>query len=191
MTTNTVTPETGRLLAAAGFPQPQPAPGQWWGDGHKLILIWYKHNVGKKEYYVIVEQADGGRPNVFDYFDGLDFAGLVFLPTAGDILRELPGVSIFMTAEKTWQAEWIGSSCFDNDPPISVGEAPAEVAAAAYLELNEKPAQATDGCTCQSCNQNPGTLDLHPCPRMEDLSNNRSPVCNCCAKCERDCLIDI
>jgi hypothetical protein len=38
--TNTVSPETGRRLAAAGFPQPQPAPGQWWGDSEGLVFVF-------------------------------------------------------------------------------------------------------------------------------------------------------
>ena len=138
--TNTVTPETARLLAAAGFPQPSPAPGQWWGDGNRLVLIWRKW---PKEYYTVTELTYN-QPLVQNQFLSSDFTGLVFLPTVGDILShplaEGYGVSRqYDTTESglSWvccPTEW--------DTPEMVSAyhetSAAEAAALVWIELNEK-----------------------------------------------------
>jgi hypothetical protein len=84
MNTQTVTVQTAAKLAAAGFPQPNPAPGQWWGNRHGLVYVY-----GEKKgmYTPVIRHAPGVRPVIDDYFDRLDFRGLVYLPTVGDILR--------------------------------------------------------------------------------------------------------
>jgi len=86
--TSTVSHETARLLAAAGFPQPAPAPGQWWGDDGKIIFVIKTWVIDEgHNYFVVAQTVAGCRPIIDDYFDARDFRGLVYLPTVGDILR--------------------------------------------------------------------------------------------------------
>ncbi len=139
MTTNTVSPATASLLAAAGFPQPAPAPGQWWGDESGVVLIfaemimapdiyWEDENGDKQQivgYTPVVHHIADGRPIVDDYFDARDFRGFVYLPTVGDILRELPqGITI---AYRNTQYHIAGHK-HDNEH---------EAAAMAYVELKK------------------------------------------------------
>ena len=150
--TNTVTPETARLLAAAGFPQPQPAPGKWWGDSEGLVFVfgetvpmpginWIDENgdihpvVG---HTPVVHYVSDGRPIIDDYFDARDFRGLVYLPTVGDILQKLGYMwAIVVEENKLWHA-----AKTDFDPYKTRGgflhEHPAEAAALAYLDIHEK-----------------------------------------------------
>lgn len=87
MNTNTVSPTTARLLADAGFPQPAPAPGQWWSNGKNLIFIWKKWLDAKWEYIAVIEHLETPEPDVNRFYDISDFTGLIYLPTVGDILR--------------------------------------------------------------------------------------------------------
>ena len=81
---NTVTFETAKALRDAGFPQPEPAEGQFWwfvrypdGAAKKEVLCVYV----KKEYcWPYIEPLDGGNT---------EGRGLLFAPTATDILSAL------------------------------------------------------------------------------------------------------
>jgi len=84
---NKTTYETGAKLAAAGFPQPAPAPGQWWGDGETLVFIFRAWIDEGHNYLVVSQTVADGRPIIDDYFDARDFRGVVYLPTVGDLLR--------------------------------------------------------------------------------------------------------
>jgi hypothetical protein len=83
MNNQTVTAQTAHLLAAAGFPQPAPAPGQWWNIGSEFVFV----SESRTKYFTVVRYFPGTRPLADEYFDLQDFAGLVYLPTVGDILR--------------------------------------------------------------------------------------------------------
>lgn len=148
MNTQTVTVQTGRLLAAAGFPQPAPAPGQWWGDESGVVLIFGETIPQPGKYWEdengvmqpvgglspVVHYVDGGRPIIDDYFDARDFGGLVYLPTVGDILRELPQFCIL----ERWDGDGLFYLESANGYDQFKHESAAEAAALAYLELNEK-----------------------------------------------------
>ena len=142
--TNTVSPETGRRLAAAGFTQPSPAPGQWWGDDEMIVFLFRAWADGKHDFFLVAQSVADGRPIIDDYFDARDFTGLVYLPTVGDILShplaEGYGVSRqYDTTESglSWvccPTEW--------DTPEMVSAyhetSAAEAAALVWIELNEK-----------------------------------------------------
>lgn len=143
--TNTVTPETGSLLAAAGFPQPAPAPGQWWNIGSEFVFV----SESRIKYFTVVRYFPGARPLVDEYFDLQDFAGLVYLPTVGDILRELhnhfaamPGYSVeirFSPTDAGFQVDVFEDLPFDAMKPIwEIHEHPAEAAALTWLSIHEK-----------------------------------------------------
>ena len=153
MNTNTVSPATARLLAAAGFPQPAPAPGQWWGDESGVVLIfgetipqpgkyWEDEN-GVMQPVVglspVVHYVADGRPIIDDYFDDRDFRGLVYLPTVGDILRELGcWFELLFGGNQTWLVCQTKSL---SDYPEVVAEhktIAAEAAALAYFELKKQ-----------------------------------------------------
>lgn len=129
-----VLPETARRLADVGFPQPEPAPGQWWSIAAELVYV----SASRPNYFTVVRFLTGARPLVDEYFDKGDFNGLVFLPSATDILRELERSSMFwdertrgFSISTTSNVNLIGWTTTNNANP-------AEAAAAAYLELYKK-----------------------------------------------------
>lgn len=143
--TNTVTPETGRRLAAAGFPQPAPAPGQWWNIGSEFVFV----SESRTKYFTVVRYFPGTRPLVDEYFDLQDFTGLVCLPTVGDILNALGG-KYFLCGE-----HYGFDILAEIDARINEGERfvtysiktefstnnnPAEAAALAWISLHGNPA---------------------------------------------------
>ncbi len=109
--------ETAKQLKEAGFPQPSARFGQFWYDETSEAL----NCIGFEDFSI--------------WFEDLVLEGYIFAPTATDILRLLPGVYLCVNDKSIWRAEWAGVSCYDNDPPLAKGEAPAEVAAAAWLLL--------------------------------------------------------
>jgi hypothetical protein len=146
--TNTVTPDTGRRLAAAGFPQPAPAPGQWWGDDERIVFIVNKWTDKRhREYFAVLTTVNIDVPIIDFYFDARDFAGLIPLPTVGDILREMgEKYSLLCVGGKNWivnreinttfedsEYDYVTESC-----PVENHEHPAEAAALAYLSIHEK-----------------------------------------------------
>ena len=147
--TNTVTVQTGRRLDAAGFPQPSPAPGQWWGDESGVVLIFGETIPQPGKYWEdenkvmqpvvglspVVHYVAGGRPIIDDYFDARDFRGLVYLPTVGDILRELPYIYVLHRVNTDM------FYCGEGRARLGEGTCmlnPAEAAAIAYLSIHEK-----------------------------------------------------
>jgi len=84
MNAQTVTVQTAAKLAAAGFPQPSPAPRQWWGDESGSVFVFAEPDSG---YIPVIRHPNISYPQVDEYFDYDDFGGLVYLPTVGDILR--------------------------------------------------------------------------------------------------------
>ena len=136
--TNTVTPETGRLLAAAGFPQPIPAPGQWWGNRHGLVYVYGEKN---GMYTPVIHFIPGGRPWVDDYFDASDFTGLVYLPTATDIMEHLGVEYVLWYDDSPKMLKWLcartGNTYHEAGKPF-LGPTAAEAAALAYLSIHEK-----------------------------------------------------
>lgn len=160
MNTQTVSPETGKRLAAAGFPQPSPAPGQWWADEKTLVYVWNEHEEEEVEtVYFTVTKYENRYPYGDLYFDAADFArvtnelneasGLVYLPTVGDILRELhnhfaamQGHSVnieFSPTRDGFSLNIFEDLPFDAMRPIyGTHEHPAEAAALGWFELNSK-----------------------------------------------------
>ena len=142
--TNTVTPETGSLLAAAGFPQPAPEPGQWWADGESLVFIFQAWIDGKHDFFVVSQTVAGGRPIIDDYFDSRDFRGLVYLPTVGDILRELQKDcrrGFWWALAAPMEDNLWGCGNYERNEGRNMEtlhEHPAEAAALAYLSVHEK-----------------------------------------------------
>ena len=140
MNTQTVSPATAAKLAAAGFPQPEPAPGQWWGDESGLVFIFAATN-GK--YTPVVHFIADGRPWVDDYFDAEDFSGLVFLPTLGDILRteHLLGYGVSMQYDTTESGlSWVCAPMEWSMPDMVSATHETnehEAAALAWLEINK------------------------------------------------------
>lgn len=131
---DTTTYKTARKLAAAGFPQPAPAPGQWWGDSESLVFVFRAWVDGKHDFFIVAQTVADGRPIIDDYFDARDFTGLVFLPTVGDILRELPDESTL----QRWSVDGLFYLEAANGYDQFMHEHPAEAAALAYLDIHEK-----------------------------------------------------
>lgn len=76
---NTVTFETALALKDAGFPQQNPAPGQFWYDFNGRLFIVY-HEGGESNCFLSLENGDS--------FPCVD-EGYIFAPTATDILEQL------------------------------------------------------------------------------------------------------
>ena len=148
MNTQTVSHSTAAKLAAAGFPQPAPAPGQWWGDESTLVLIWRKWKSGSVDYYTVTILDGTIGLKIEYYFDAEDFNGLVFLPTAGDILREIhshfaamQGYSVNIELSPIrdgFRVDVFEDLPFDAMTPITaIHIISAEAAALAWLEMNK------------------------------------------------------
>ena len=138
MNTQTVSPATGAKLAAAGFQQPSPAPGQWWGDDDGVVFVFGETD---DNYTPVIHVVGYGRPWVDDYFDATDVRGLVFLPTVGDILAEIgPGscVGLFNIASHAFAAEEIGWLCIVKQSREYMGNSAIDAAAVAWLSIHEK-----------------------------------------------------
>lgn len=111
--------ETAKRLKEAGFPQPAPAPGQWWGMDGQLTYI----SDGPVGYLTAVHYSPGKAPVIQAHCNAHDFSWSVFLPTATDILRLLPGHDFYFDGEHF---------AFPGDMQQG-GENPAEVAAEKWL----------------------------------------------------------
>jgi len=141
---NKTTYETGAKLAAAGFPQPDPAPGQWWGDGETLVFIFRAWIDEGHNYLIVAQTVSDGRPIIDDYFDARDFRGLVFLPTVGDLLRTeaLLGYGVSMQYDTTESGLSWGCAPMEWSMPEMVSAyhetSEHEAAALAWLKIHEK-----------------------------------------------------
>ncbi len=142
---DTTTYKTARKLADAGFPQPAPAPGQWWGDESGSVFVFRAWIDEGHSYFIVAQTVSGGRPIIDDYFDARDFRGLVYLPTVGDILKELGfWFELLFGGNQTWL---ICQTKSLSDYPEVVAEhktSAAEAAALAYLDTHEKPIASID-----------------------------------------------
>jgi hypothetical protein len=138
--TNTVSHETGSRLAGAGFPQPAPEPGQWWGDERRLVFVWRERQEEVPEtIYFTVTIFEDHYPYPDQYFDLYDFRGLVYLPTVGDILNAIPDYCIVFDDSQMPA----GFTCYDTLRRIAdqypvTHKHHAEAAALAYLSIHEK-----------------------------------------------------
>lgn len=131
---HTVTFETAKRLAEAGFPQPTPERGQ----------IWLSE-VGA-EYLIQAVGQDGS----VDYSFGnaypflcrhLDADGCIFAPTTTDIMRELPEYAVARHIDYRGQSgeAWFCWDTLDRHETFSHPTNPAEAAAMAWLHENKKP----------------------------------------------------
>ena len=151
--TSTVSHETARLLAAAGFPQPAPAPGQWWGDDGKIIFVIKTWVSGGREYFAVLTKVENTDIPVIDfYFDASDFTWLVYLPTVGDILNDLGG-KYFLCAE-----DYGFDILIEIDARINEGEKFVTYSIKTEFSTNDNPAEAA-ALAWISSNGNPADLD--------------------------------
>lgn len=143
MNTQTVSPATARRLAAAGFPQPAPAPGQWWDSNGSLIFIWAERTEGDSKYFTVTHY-ENGCPFPDNYFDARDFRGLAYIPTVGDILSQpiSDGYGVSRQYDTTESGfSWVCAPMEWSMPDMvsAIHETSEhEAAALAWLELNEK-----------------------------------------------------
>lgn len=112
---NHVTAETARKLQEAGFPQPIATFGQ----------IWHYRETEKHPWRQLVITQNQYLPPV-----------CLFAPTATDILRELPGLSVYYSGLELWNTNNPFEGSFDCDfPPLNN---PAEAAARFWLAVKEE-----------------------------------------------------
>lgn len=130
-----VSPELAKRLALAGFPQPSPAVGQWWAVAGEVVFV---ASAGDR-YFTVIRFFPGARPLVDEYFDLLDFEGLVFMPGVSDVLKLLPGEGLTFSDENFTVCDYrtINDELFDVF--ISSNQtSPATACAESYIEKNEK-----------------------------------------------------
>ena len=117
-----VTFETAVKLKAAGFQQPEPQRGQAW-----YFETWRQYQDGRDQE--LVWDAHWLRNNMHE-----TRGGVVFAPTATDILRELGyDFSLSPLSDGRW-------FCDDQEDKSDAWfhESPAEACALAWLETNTK-----------------------------------------------------
>lgn len=122
---NVCTPETARALEAAGFPQPEPEPGQVWYNtfGTPYVIL----SVIAPGVLLAVDMKQEVMRNRYMRVN-------CFAPTAADVLRELPEGSKISWWNDSEGAEW---EC-ESDSLFYHSNSPAEACAAAWLALNQK-----------------------------------------------------
>jgi len=137
--------QTAVRLKEAGFPQPTPAPGQFW---------YAKKPSGGTDLFLMVEGNAGRVFGVLqgkhDPFDCREISSnlysnwrqwLIFAPTATDILEQLGNRYVMWFDESPKVQKWCvaraGDSVHDTGTPF-LHDNPHEAAAAAWLELNKK-----------------------------------------------------
>lgn len=122
----TVTFETAIALRDAGFPQPEPAFGQFWYDAGAGVWV-----VGESGLLVFRSLSSRAEIDIAD----MDMSGIVFAPQAHDILAELESdFDISCLQDKNWMVICRNAA----DQPISyfTEPNPHEAAAKAYLQLH-------------------------------------------------------
>lgn len=125
---NTVTFETAARLKEAGFPQPEPQPGQfWYRQSGQLLFVQYLHGYGAQ--MVVVDL-----PKEVDWHF-VAFEHLTFAPTATDIMEHLPKKMLYK--EKNGEFV-IGEYYWDEFMVLASNANPHEAAAAAYLEIKKQ-----------------------------------------------------
>lgn len=135
-----VSHQTAIALRDAGFPQPEPAPGQ----------VWYNHF---GEFWITGSDPNNILP-LFSISAGVTWGlsaktiqtTLIFAPAAPDILRELgDGYRLCCLDWRSWIVEKEKYTSFEDQAyeyvvesyPIANDENPAEVCAKAWLEKNK------------------------------------------------------
>ena len=117
---------TAAALKAANFPQPAPAPGQFWYNlnGDLCCVIYSKQDWSFKIRYINSPNRGGW----------LEEGKFIYCPTAEDILRELGD-------EWTLGTDYEGWVCMDQTAymPIYryIHESAAEACAMAWLDKNK------------------------------------------------------
>ena len=126
---NTVSFETASRLKAAGFPQPEPEAGQVWREERYAHIV-----IGEMEdgFSVCFESRTGPWIEVVETLEGL-----VFAPTATDILPQLPSAA---NISKPFNAELWLCVYGENEDNWTESNNPAEAAALAWFEIHEKKA---------------------------------------------------
>lgn len=114
--------ETAKKLKEAGFPQPTPAPGQFWHEGNEGGLFVIGRVYGDKMTGCYIESERTPQHLVFERatMNGKE----IFAPTATDILRLLPDQDFYFDGKQF---------VFSGDMEQG-GENPAEVAAKKGLQ---------------------------------------------------------
>lgn len=130
--------ETSVRLKEAGFPQPTPEPGQFWYTSAGL-LCW----IARKELGGAFRLCDTTGTAFRTLY--VDFnKDLLFAPTATDILRELPNYYYIRKYKyETDDVNRFSIFCELQESLLTqiakgVNINPAEAAAEAWLQLNEK-----------------------------------------------------
>lgn len=132
MNNNYVTAATAARLKAAGFPQPEPVPGQFWYIEGALYIVRSHVPAGRHKDFMLSRLNSG-----YDAFVKEDrFSGLVFAPGVADLLREL-GLEYDIS---TIGSHYIVIRRNEKDEILKdwVNDNPGEALAAAWLELHEK-----------------------------------------------------
>lgn len=133
------TPDTSARLKAAGFPQPAPAPGQFW---YKYNVLLYVHCGDNRGAVCVPVNEDYTATRVFSKEDA------VFAPGVADPLRALGGrACISEDSDKRFavannlriKIDWEQISGTAPDWQW-FDENPAEALAAAWLSENGNPA---------------------------------------------------
>ena len=137
---HTVSFETAKRLAEAGFPQPIPQRGQTWIEDN------YTHDRSGNHHLVLESRSTMeafciSQDLFLNYSKWLDSELCIFAPTATDILRELPRYSLALLLSYRHQTgeAWF---CWDIDQTetfFSHPTNPAEAAAQAWFRENQKP----------------------------------------------------
>ena len=126
----TVTFETAKRLADAGFPQPLPQRGQvWFLEGGMPLVVTSKSDAIDMH---LCDYVVGGSMYIYRYLND----GEVFAQTATDILQHLPGWNL-SKIEDGWRA-WFGIFPKKGySPGVFTNENPAEAAAEAWFFDNK------------------------------------------------------
>lgn len=98
---------TAAALKAANFPQPAPAPGQFWYNlnGDLCCVIYSKQDWSFKIRYINSPNRGGW----------LEEGKFIYCPTAEDILRELPMSYCLSRGEASWFCVDMSLSVYDNE----------------------------------------------------------------------------
>lgn len=126
---NVVTPETARKMKEAGYPQPDPEPGQVWYIDETPIFITgvYKTTTSTDYWY--------SKINGTQFHEKYFPESAVFAPTATDILKEL---SVDYALVYAGNEPTIISTVEKRLPFLYKHKNPAEACALAWLQINTK-----------------------------------------------------
>lgn len=120
---NHVSPKTASDLKAADFPQPEPAPGQFWYTPDFGLFVVGPRLIGD-ERLVRIFYLHTGKAYAKDE---ANFSECIYAPDVADILAEMPDTPLRYS--KKYKAFVCGAYEHEN---------PAEAAALAYIELKKQ-----------------------------------------------------